>query len=269
MTSLAPWSCVHAHPDDEALFTAGITSHYAERGLASSCVTCTNGQLGSTTAGRAGADPRPRRAGDARDARGRAAARARPGRLRRACVTLGYRRLGHDGLGAATPTRDAFVNADVERRRAHARRAHRRGGRIGRRHLRRERLLRSPRPRHGQRRDARAPWSSRVEPERLYYPVVPRAGPRRVRRRGARRRASSCRRGSLDAGATCPTTSVATTMDVARLRRRASRRPSPRTRPRSTTPTSSRWTTNSSRCSSAPSTTSAPGAVDAHSGRRD
>ena len=38
--------CVHAHPDDEALFTAGITSHYAVARLPVVLVTCTNGALG-------------------------------------------------------------------------------------------------------------------------------------------------------------------------------------------------------------------------------
>jgi len=49
--------CVHAHPDDESLFTAGITSHYAERGVRNVLVTCTMGQLGIDDHGRAGADP--------------------------------------------------------------------------------------------------------------------------------------------------------------------------------------------------------------------
>jgi len=38
--------CVHAHPDDESLFTAGITAHYAERGYQIILVTCTSGLLG-------------------------------------------------------------------------------------------------------------------------------------------------------------------------------------------------------------------------------
>ena len=32
MTSGPTLVCVHAHPDDESLFTAGITAHYAGRG---------------------------------------------------------------------------------------------------------------------------------------------------------------------------------------------------------------------------------------------
>jgi len=38
--------CVHAHPDDESLFTAGITAHYAELGYQIILVTCTSGLLG-------------------------------------------------------------------------------------------------------------------------------------------------------------------------------------------------------------------------------
>ena len=38
--------CVHAHPDDEALFTAGISAHYGALGYQVVLVTCTNGRLG-------------------------------------------------------------------------------------------------------------------------------------------------------------------------------------------------------------------------------
>ena len=38
--------CVHAHPDDEALFTAGIMARYAADGVRSVLVTCTDGSLG-------------------------------------------------------------------------------------------------------------------------------------------------------------------------------------------------------------------------------
>ena len=37
---------IHAHPDDEALFTAGVSSHYAELGFDLTLITCTNGSLG-------------------------------------------------------------------------------------------------------------------------------------------------------------------------------------------------------------------------------
>ena len=38
--------CVHAHPDDESIFTAGATMLYAERGYRVVLITCTNGRLG-------------------------------------------------------------------------------------------------------------------------------------------------------------------------------------------------------------------------------
>ena len=44
--------CVHAHPDDEALFTGGIEAHYADREVRQVLVTCTNGALGFDGQGR-------------------------------------------------------------------------------------------------------------------------------------------------------------------------------------------------------------------------
>jgi LmbE family N-acetylglucosaminyl deacetylase len=38
--------CVHAHPDDEALFTAGVMAKYHADGVRSVLVTCTDGSLG-------------------------------------------------------------------------------------------------------------------------------------------------------------------------------------------------------------------------------
>jgi LmbE family N-acetylglucosaminyl deacetylase len=54
MTNRPTLLCVHAHPDDESLFTAGITSYYAERGYHCVLVTCTNGQFGIDDQNRAG-----------------------------------------------------------------------------------------------------------------------------------------------------------------------------------------------------------------------
>lgn len=48
--------CVHAHPDDEALFTAGVQALYARRGVRQVLVTCTNGALGFDEAGRGSQD---------------------------------------------------------------------------------------------------------------------------------------------------------------------------------------------------------------------
>lgn len=104
--------CVHAHPDDESLFTAGATSHYAERGVRNVLVTCTLGQLGIDDQGRAGDDP----GHDPATTRAtRAAELARAGALVGFArqLTLGYRDSGMAGW-AANADPDAFVNADVE-----------------------------------------------------------------------------------------------------------------------------------------------------------
>ncbi|HLN17431.1 MAG TPA: PIG-L family deacetylase [Acidimicrobiales bacterium] len=45
---------VHAHPDDEAIFTGGILARYADEGLTTVLVTCTRGELGY---GAAAAEP--------------------------------------------------------------------------------------------------------------------------------------------------------------------------------------------------------------------
>ena len=49
--------CVHAHPDDEALFTAGATAYYAEQGYRVILITCTLGQLGIDDQNRPGSHP--------------------------------------------------------------------------------------------------------------------------------------------------------------------------------------------------------------------
>ncbi len=104
--------CVHAHPDDEALFTAGITSHYAARGVRNVLVTCTLGQLGIDDHGRAGADP-------GHDALVTRATRA--GELQRAADLVGFTRqisLGFLDSGmrgwSSNEDSDAFINVDVE-----------------------------------------------------------------------------------------------------------------------------------------------------------
>lgn len=42
---------VHAHPDDEAIGTGGILATYADRGVRTVVVTCTNGELGDAPGG--------------------------------------------------------------------------------------------------------------------------------------------------------------------------------------------------------------------------
>jgi LmbE family N-acetylglucosaminyl deacetylase len=37
---------VHAHPDDESSSTGGVLARYAEEGVRTVVVTCTNGELG-------------------------------------------------------------------------------------------------------------------------------------------------------------------------------------------------------------------------------
>ena len=81
--------CVHAHPDDEALFTAGITSHYADLGYDVVLVTCTNGQLGLDAEARPGSDP-------LHDAKWTRAKRA--GELQRAAIVAGIRSRHNAGL---------------------------------------------------------------------------------------------------------------------------------------------------------------------------
>jgi LmbE family N-acetylglucosaminyl deacetylase len=48
---------VHAHPDDEALGTGGILARYADEGVRTVLVTCTNGELGDAPGGIKPEDP--------------------------------------------------------------------------------------------------------------------------------------------------------------------------------------------------------------------
>jgi LmbE family N-acetylglucosaminyl deacetylase len=48
---------VHAHPDDEALGTGGILARYADEGIRTVLVTCTNGELGDAPGGIKPDDP--------------------------------------------------------------------------------------------------------------------------------------------------------------------------------------------------------------------
>jgi LmbE family N-acetylglucosaminyl deacetylase len=104
--------CVHAHPDDEAIFTAGVTSHYSDLGYQVVLVTCTNGQLGLDERARPGSDP-------LHDVEWTRATRA--GELQRAAIIAGFTRaisLGFDDSGMAGWPQNArtspFVNADVD-----------------------------------------------------------------------------------------------------------------------------------------------------------
>ena len=112
VTSRPTLLCVHAHPDDEALFTAGVTMHYAELGYRVVLVTCTNGQLGLDEGARQGSDPEH----DAALTRS-----VRAGELQRAASLEGFERvinLGYDDSGMmGWPQNDrptAFWQVDVE-----------------------------------------------------------------------------------------------------------------------------------------------------------
>jgi LmbE family N-acetylglucosaminyl deacetylase len=48
---------VHAHPDDEAIGTGGILARYADQGVRTVLVTCTNGELGDAPGGIKPEDP--------------------------------------------------------------------------------------------------------------------------------------------------------------------------------------------------------------------
>ena len=112
MTTAPTLVCVHAHPDDEALFTAGASLHYAALGYRVVLVTCTNGQLGFDDQGRPGPDP-------AHDVAVTKALRA--GELQRGAHLAGFGRsvsLGYDDSGMmgwpqnANPR--AFMNCNVD-----------------------------------------------------------------------------------------------------------------------------------------------------------
>ena len=45
---------VHAHPDDESSSTGGVLAMYADEGIRTIVVTCTNGELGDATGVSAG-----------------------------------------------------------------------------------------------------------------------------------------------------------------------------------------------------------------------
>lgn len=105
--------CVHAHPDDEALFTAGITAHYGAMGYNVVLITCTNGRLGF--------DPE-QRAGNVEGHDDGATSATRVGELQRAAAYAGFTRsisLGYLDSGMAGWRQNeepgSFANADVER----------------------------------------------------------------------------------------------------------------------------------------------------------
>ena len=102
---------VHAHPDDESSSTGGILARYADEGLRTVVVTCTNGEYGDAPGGikpgMPGHDPEE-------------VGRIRRGELERACSLLGVHRLellGYHDSGMADwdfrNSADAFCNVPV------------------------------------------------------------------------------------------------------------------------------------------------------------
>jgi len=210
MTFTPTLVCVHAHPDDEALFTAGITSHYGDLGYRVVLITCTNGQLGIDDHGRPGSDP-------LHDPEVTRATRA--GELQRAALIAGFSRvvtLGYDDSGmkgwAQNDRAESFMNADVpavartlaaiiDEERASVVVTYDENGFYGH-------------PDHIMANVVtRAALELATSPQRLYYPVAP----KRVLEEfvsGARAKGVFLPAWILDATHTVSNDSVATTMDV-------------------------------------------------------
>jgi len=104
--------CVHAHPDDEALFTGGTQARFGAEGIRQVLVTCTDGSLGFDPKGLTPLDPLHDSA---------ATASTRSFELRASAAVLGLDRvveLGYRDSGmSGWPTNgapDAFINQPVE-----------------------------------------------------------------------------------------------------------------------------------------------------------
>ncbi|GAA1005750.1 GlcNAc-PI de-N-acetylase [Acrocarpospora pleiomorpha] len=103
---------VHAHPDDEVMGTGGMLARYADEGIRTVLVTCTNGEQGDGPGG-----VKPGEPGHDDDA----VAKVRLGELRESAAHLGIRHVeplgfrdsGMDGWDGNGHT-DAFANIPVE-----------------------------------------------------------------------------------------------------------------------------------------------------------
>ncbi len=111
MSEVPTLMAVHAHPDDESSSTGGILARYADEGVRTVVVTCTNGEYGDAPGGikpgAKGHDPE-------------VVARIRRGELERACALLGVYRVElldyHDSGMADWEYRtstDAFCNVPI------------------------------------------------------------------------------------------------------------------------------------------------------------
>jgi LmbE family N-acetylglucosaminyl deacetylase len=111
MSDVPTLMAVHAHPDDESSSTGGILARYADEGLRTVVVTCTNGEYGDAPGGIKPGTP-------GHDPEG--VARIRRGELERACALLGVHSLElldyHDSGMADWDYRasaDAFCNVPI------------------------------------------------------------------------------------------------------------------------------------------------------------
>ena len=139
---------VHAHPDDEASGTGGVLARYADEGVRTVLVTCTNGELRRRPGRRQARRTRPRR--------GRSSACVRRASWRPAARCSGVSHLEllgyHDSGMEGWPQNDApgsFWSTPVDEAAARLAELMRALPAPGRRHLRRERLLRPPGPHPG------------------------------------------------------------------------------------------------------------------------
>jgi len=103
---------VHAHPDDESLFTGLRLLHAAENGQRTVLVTCTDGALGFDPAGRGALDPAHDAAATATQRHGELLEAAALLRIDRV-VTLGYGDSGMEGWASAHEP-SAFVQQDPD-----------------------------------------------------------------------------------------------------------------------------------------------------------
>src|SRR5262245_18422781 len=105
MTGEPTLMAVHAHPDDESSSTGGVLARYADEGVTTVLVTCTNGEYGygpgHVKPGESGHDPE-------------AVAKTRLAELEQACAHLGVTHLETLGYhGSGMPEREYKAQAHV------------------------------------------------------------------------------------------------------------------------------------------------------------
>jgi LmbE family N-acetylglucosaminyl deacetylase len=112
MSDVPTLMAVHAHPDDESSSTGGILARYADEGLRTVVVTCTNGEYGDAPGGIKPGEP---------GHHPESVARIRRGELERAAALLGVDRvelLGYHDSGMADwdyrDNAEAFCNVPID-----------------------------------------------------------------------------------------------------------------------------------------------------------